>query len=110
AVGLVVLVAVRDEIAQREAVVRGHEIDRGVRAAAAATIQVAGAGEPVSHRAGLTLVALPVSAHGVPVHAVPFGPQHGKVADLVASLTQIPWLGDELDARDDRILVNDVEE
>ena len=46
AVRLVVLLRVHDQVLQREAVVRGHEVDRGVGVAAARLVQVAGAGEP----------------------------------------------------------------
>src|SRR4029450_9849766 len=72
AVGLVVLVVVRDEVAEREAVVGGHEVDRGVGRAGTAPVQIAGAGQPVAHVAGLTLIALPEGAHGVAIDAVPF--------------------------------------
>ena len=34
----------------------------------------------------------------------------GKVAHLVAALAQIPRLGDQLDLREHRVLVDDVEE
>ena len=47
AVGLVVLVVVADEIVQREAVVRGDEVDAGVGLAAVVLVQIAAAGEPV---------------------------------------------------------------
>ena len=44
-VRLVVLLVVGDEVAQREAVVRGDEVDRGERVAAVVLVQVAGAGQ-----------------------------------------------------------------
>jgi hypothetical protein len=98
AVGLVVLVVVRDEVLEREAVVGGDEVDRRVGAAAAAAVEVAGAGEPVAHAAHLALVALPVRAHGVAVDAVPLRPVLWEVADLVAPLARshgsamsLPW-------------------
>ena len=46
----------------------------------------------------------------VAIPAVPLRPADGEVADLIAAFAQVPWLGDELDLRDDRVLVNDVEE
>ena len=36
--------------------------------------------------------------------------QHGEIADLVAALAHVPRLGDQLHLRDDRVLVDDVEE
>ena len=43
---------------------------------------------------------------------LPFHSDHndGKVADLIAALAQIPGLGDQLHLRDDRVLMDDVEE
>ena len=55
-VGLVVLVVIGHEVVQREAVVRGDEVDRRVGAAPAAAVEVAGAGEPVAHAARLPLI------------------------------------------------------
>src|SRR5580692_5411178 len=46
AVRLVVLVVVGDQVAQREAVVCGYEVDAGVRTAPAPRIEVRAAGEP----------------------------------------------------------------
>src|SRR3712207_8302805 len=49
--------------------------------------------------------ALPIYA--VAVLAVPLGPQGGEVAHLVAALADVPWLGDELHAVDDRVLLDE---
>ena len=46
-VGLVVLLVVGDEVAQREAVVGGDEVDRGERLAAVGLVEVGGAGQPL---------------------------------------------------------------
>jgi len=54
--------------------------------------------------------AAPEVAHRVAILAVPFGPQRGEVADLVAAVADVPGLGDELDLRDHRVLLDDVEE
>ena len=110
AVGLVVLVVVGDQVVQREAVVAGDEVDAGVRAAAAPLVQVARAAEPRGELRHHAAVALPEAADAVAVLAVPLGPQHREVAHLVAAGAQVPRLGDQLDLRDDRILVDDVEE
>ena len=52
----------------------------------------------------------PEVAHDVAVDAVPLAPQHREVADLVAAGADVPGLGDELDLREDRVLVDGVEE
>ena len=108
-VGLVVLLVVGDEVAQREAVVGGDEVDRRERVAAVVLVEVAGAGEPVRELADVRLAA-PEVAHRVAVDAVPLRPQHGEVADLVAARADVPRLGDQLDLGEDRVLVDDVEE
>src|SRR5947208_145148 len=83
-VRLVVLLVVRDEIAQREAVVRGDEVDRRERVAAVVLVEVRRAGETRGEVAERGLAA-PEVAHRVAVHAVPLGPEHREVADLVAA-------------------------
>ncbi len=110
AVGLVVLLVVGDEIAQREAVVRGDEVDAGVRPPAVVLVEVGAAGEAVGELAERPLLAAPVVAHRVAVLAVPLAPAHREVADLVAALADVPRLGDQLDVGEHRVLVNDVEE
>ena len=109
AVGLVVVVVVGDEVVQREAVVAGDEIDAGVRPAAAPFIEIAGAAEARGEFGDHAAVALPEPADRVAVAAVPFRPQRREIADLIAALAQVPGLGDQLDLRDDRVLVDDVE-
>ena len=65
AVRLVVLVVVGDEIVEREAVVRGDEVDGGPRLAAALGEQVGRGGEPRREVGQLAVVAAPVGAHRV---------------------------------------------
>jgi hypothetical protein len=79
AVGLVVLVVVGHEIGEREAVVRGDEVDAGVGTAAAAVVEVAGAGAALREFADEAAIALPVGAHRVAVLVVPLGPADGKL-------------------------------
>ena len=55
-------------------------------------------------------VAAPETPDAVAILAVPFGPLHRKVADLIAVVPDIPWLGDEFHLREDRVLMQDVEE
>ena len=58
AVRLVVLAAVADEVPQREAVVRGDEVDAGLRLAAIALEQVCRPGEPVADLGREVLIPL----------------------------------------------------
>src|SRR5262249_43654709 len=85
AVGLVVLVLVRNEMVEREPVVGGDEVDAGGRAAAARLVEVAAAGEAIADFAGFAAVAAPQSAHGVAVATVPLGPANREIADLVTA-------------------------
>src|SRR5690606_32516708 len=98
------------KIVQAESVVAGDEVDAGDRLASVPAIQVAGAEKPRREVGGDPAVALPEPSDRVAVLAVPFAPHVGKVADLVAARPDVPWLGDQLDLRENRILVDDVEE
>ncbi len=109
AVGLVVLLVVGDEIAHREAVVRGHEVDAGERTAAGVLVEVGGAGDPARELAEGRLAA-PEVAHRVAVLAVPLGPLGREVADLVAAGADVPGLRDQLDLADHRVLLHQLEE
>src|SRR5581483_10055349 len=103
AVRLVVLVVVRDEVAQSEPVVRGDEVDRRERPPAVLLVEVCGpaeAGREVAERG----LAPPEVAHRVAVDAVPLRPEDREVADLIAAGTDVPWLGDQLHLGQDRIL------
>src|SRR6185436_13280265 len=104
AVGLVVLFVVADEVVQRESVVRGDEIDACRRAPALE--QVARSRQPRRQLADDAAVPLPVRAYGVAILAVPFRPARGEISDLIAVLTEVPRLGDQLDVRELRILAD----
>ncbi len=109
-VGVVVFLLVRDGVAQGEAVVGGHEVDARVGFPAVVLVQVTAAGEAVADLGGQSAVALPEGAHVVAVDAVPLGPVHGEVPDLIAALADVPGFGDQLDLPDDGVLVDDREE
>ena len=109
-VGLVVLLLVTHQVFKGVTIVRGDKVDTGVGQASAVFVKIAGTGEAVGKLADNSAIALPVGAHRVAVLAVPFGPAHGKITDLVTTLAQVPGLGDELHLRQHRVLVNDVEE
>ena len=110
AVGVVVFVVVRDEVAQGEAVVRGDEVDRGDRSPTGVLVEVGGAGQPGGQLTERRRLAAPEVAHGVAVLAVPLRPLRREVANLVAARSDVPRLGDEFDLRDDRVLLHEFEE
>ena len=107
---VVVLVVVGDQIAQREPVVGGHEVDAGVGPAGVVLVQVGAAGQPGGQLVDRARFAPPEVADGVTVLPVPLGPQRREVPDLVAALPEVPRLGDQLDLADDRVLLDEVEE
>ena len=109
AVGFVVFLIVRNQVVQREAVVASDEVDAGVRPAAAPFIQIARPAEARGEFRNHATVPLPEPADRVAVAAIPFRPQRGEIADLIASLAEVPGFGDQLDLRDDRVLMDDVE-
>ena len=109
AVRLVVLVVVGDDVRQREAVMRGDEVDARPGPAAAPVEEFGRAEQPASETRQRRRVALPVGAHRVAVLVVPFRPDRGKVAELIAVRPGVPGLGDQLDAAQDRILADRVE-
>ena len=109
AVGVVVLLVVRHEVAHREAVVGGDEVDAGDRAPPRVLVEVGGPGQPRGELAERRLAA-PEVADGVAVLAVPLGPLRREAADLVAAGADVPGLRDQLDLADDRVLLHELEE
>src|SRR5439155_939376 len=105
----VVLLVVGDEVAQREAVVRRDEVDAGHRPARVVLVEVGASREPRRQLRDSRRFTSPEIAHCVSEPAVPFRPEGGEVADLVAALADVPWLRDELDATHHRDLVDEVE-
>src|SRR5690606_34991409 len=109
AVRLAVLVVVRDEVVQAEAVMGGDEVDARPWLPAALAEQVAGSGDAWGEIGQLAILALPEGAHCVAELVVPFRPAGRELADLVATGADIPRLGDQLHARKHRILPAGVE-
>src|SRR6185503_3553285 len=107
---LIVLVAVADQILKREAVVGGHEVDARVRAPATLLVEIVAAGQSRRELGHHAVIASPEAAHRIPILAVPLGPEDREVADLIPALPEVPWLGNQLHLRDDRVLMNNVEE
>ena len=110
AVGLVVLALVGRQVPQREAVVRGDEVDRRCRGAPGGGVEVGGAGQPVGEPAHAATGAAPGVPHRVAVAVVPLGPGVREAAHLVAPLAEVPRLGDELHGRQHRVLVDGLQE
>ena len=109
AVGLVVLLVVGDQVVEREAVVRGHEVDARDRSSAGVLVVVGRSGEPAGELAQRRLPA-PEVTDGVAVGAVPLGPLGREVAYLVAAGPDVPRLCDQLDLAHDRVLLDELEE
>src|ERR1700744_6370838 len=87
----------------------GDEIDAGPAAPALAVEYVAGAEQPACQR-GWRRLGAPVIAGGVAKLVVPFSPTGREVADLIAAGSGIPGLGDQLDRREQRVLVHRLQE
>ena len=109
AVGVVVLLVVGHQVAQREPVVRGHEVDARERTPPGLLVEVGRPGEPAGELAQRRLAA-PEVANGVAVGAVPLRPQRREVADLVAAGPDVPGFRDQLDLAHDRVLLHELEE
>ena len=109
-VGLVVLLVVRDQVAQREAVVGGHKVHGRERTAATVLVEIRGTGDPGRELTQAGRLATPEIAHGVTVLTVPFGPLRWEVAHLVTAGADVPRLGNELDLRDNGVLLHEFEE
>jgi hypothetical protein len=106
-----VLVVVGDEVAQREPVVRGDDVDGRRRPAPAAAEEVPRPGRTGRGLRERAVDAAPEVAHGVAEAPVPLRPQRGEPAEVVAvGLTDVPGLGDELDLGEHRVLVDKIEE
>ncbi len=73
-------------------------------------VQVAAPREPRRQLGQHAGMPDPVPAHRVAIAPVPFGPARREVAHLIAALADVPWLRNQLDPGNDRILLDDVEE
>ena len=110
AVRVIVLLVVRHEVGQGEAVMRGHEVDGCHGASPIALVEVCRTGEARRELAEGGGFTAPEIANGVAILAVPLRPLRREVAHLVAAGAHIPGLGDELHLRDDRVLLHELEE
>ena len=112
AVRLVVLVVVGDQVVQREAVVRGDEVDARVRPAAVVLRRDRELPVEAIARARRPSPSSPFQKSRTLSRYLPFHSVQSdrEVADLVAAVADVPRLGDQLHLREHRILVDDVEE
>src|SRR4051794_10023648 len=106
AVRFIVPLGIRDEIVQREAVMRGDEVDRCGRFAAVLVEEVGGTGKPCGKFAARACIAAPVAAHAVAKTIVPLGESRWMVAKLIAAGAKIPRLRYQLHMREHRILAD----
>ena len=72
--------------------------------------KIARAGETSGKFRTLAGVAAPEAAGAVAEAIVPLGEARRVVAELIAARTYVPRFGDELDARQDRVLAQRIEE
>ena len=107
---LVVFFVVADEIVEREAVVRGDEVDARGGLPAGPRIQVIASSETGRELGHRPAVAAPEPAHRISILPIPLGPQHREIADLIPALAEIPRLRNQLHLRQHWILMDDVEE
>src|SRR4029450_7682422 len=110
AVRLVVFALVADQVVQREPVVGRDEVDAGVRPSPPGGVEIARTGQTVRQLGYLARIPPPEPPDGAAIPPVPFGPPDGEVPNLVAAGADVPWLGDELDLRQEGVLLDDVEE
>ena len=89
-VGRIVPFVVRDEVAQREAVVRRDEVDVGRGFAAVVLEDVTGAGEALRPFAELAAIPAPERTHRVAITVVPLRPTRRKSSQLVAAPAHVP--------------------
>ena len=82
----------------------GDVIDAGAGRAVVVMEQVGGGGHAARDFSDQAAFAAPVAPHRAAITVVPFRPLRGKRADLIAAHAEIPWLGDELDGRQHRVL------
>ena len=114
AVGIVVAEVEADQVAQGEAVVRDHIVDRFARPPPRCLQPLRRAGQRLGELPAGDAAAQPEGAHGVAEAVVPFQPAARKVARLVAAGPQVPGLGDQLaggqQRRQHRVLRHGLEE
>src|SRR5215831_16894912 len=99
AIGLVVLLVIRDKVVESEAIVTCHEIDALFRFALLVTVKGRTAQQPVGHARHRTVFTAEEAADVIAKASVPLLPTvTDKAAHLIKS-SRIPGLGEELGPR-----------
>src|SRR5262245_2333471 len=101
---------IADDIGQSESLVGGHKVYTRVRTTSASAIEITTAGQTHSETSDQATVSFPKTSHSVAIFGVPFGPQNGKVSNLIAAFAQVPGFRDELHLRQHRVLMYNVKE
>ena len=105
AIGLIMLVLEGGEVGERETIMRGDEVDPA-RGAMFCAKYFGRTGEPRCQRAEHTAIPAPEAADVIAVLVVPFPPAAGEIAGLIAAGANIPWLGNQLQPAQQRVLGN----
>ena len=96
-IGVILLALVRDEVGEREAVVRRHEVHRARRRALVRAEDVGGPRQACREFADRLAVPAPEATDRVAIAIVPLSPVGREVAELVAAVSDVPRLGDVLE-------------
>ena len=98
------------QVIQGKAVMSSDEINAGVRLAAVLLIKVTAAGNTEGEFRQGAFITFPEVTDGITVFTVPFRPKDGEFTYLVSSFSNIPGFRNELDIRNDGVLMNDIKE
>src|SRR6476469_10063084 len=105
----VVLVVVRNKVVEVETIMGGDEIHARPGPAPALVEEVARTRNARGKIGQFSFIPLPEGAYRIAKLVVPFGPSRRELTDLVSARADIPGLGDQLYAGEDRILPAGVE-
>jgi hypothetical protein len=104
-----VFLVVTDQVIERKTIMASDKVDAGKWFSSIVLIKIAAPGEPVSELTNLSVVTSPVSADGIPVFSVPLRPEDRKSSYLISAGTDIPGFSYQLNYRDNRVLVDNIE-
>ena len=101
---LIVFLIETNAVAKRETVVRRYQVDGGRRTFAVALKEIAGTGKASCEFPQRQIARQPEAADGIAVVIVPLGKQRREISHLVAALTDVPRLGNQLHLRQHRAI------
>src|SRR5208337_4198590 len=96
AVSFIVFFIIGNQIMQSETIVSRDEINACIGPPPGGLIQIRTTTESITIFTKCFVLSTPEISDTVPVLAIPFSPLRRKVADLVATLTEVPRLCDKL--------------